>query len=322
MHRERIAEKRKGGSVWVWALCLEGFALAFLGLPAYANSQADALLIRAAGEASKGQVGSHKALEYVNKALTLEPRNATGWCLKSQVLGTMEESELALPCISRAVQIEPKNSFLWLQQANVLCQLGKYEQALKSVDTAIKLKNVPEYHAVRAKVLRYLGKLQMAEQELDRLVTGDPKNAVYRMERCKLGRMTKSWSKVVDDLTVLIEADREASSPRGGQIGKPDRTALVSGSSTKGAAGVASAPGLGRYENLLERAEAYTELKQWDKAIADYKTGLKEHPDMRQYHVGLLKVYTLKGDKKAAREEQALIDSFDDDFKPGKWSHD
>ncbi len=272
-----------------------------------ASNEAESLYILASREMCNGLAGNHKALEYLNKALSIDPRSAKGWCLKAHILSSMEESELALPCIEKALNIEPKNFVLWLEKAEIYCQLGQYDQALSCADAAVKLKDVPECHLVRAKMLRCLGRLQAAQQELDRLVAMDPKNIIFRSERARLGRFTKNWPQVIADLNILIEGSNQivlaARSQGGGKKGQ-------------------AAPGVGRYQNLMDRAQAYTELKQWDKAIADYKTGLKEHPDMRQYHVGLLKVYTLKGDKKAAQEEKAIIDSFDDDFKPGKWRHD
>lgn len=322
-----VAAIKKCGSICALALCLEVFAFAALGAPVAANNETDALYGMASREMCKGLAGNHKALEHLNKALAIDPRSAKGWCLKAHILGTMEESELALPCIEKALKLEPKNFVLWMEKAEIYCQLGKYDQALTCADTAIQLKNLPDCHVVKAKMLRCLGKLQAAQHELDSLVALDPKNVTFRSERAKLGRFTKNWPQVIEDLSILIEGNSPAAIVARNGAGAAVKNAKVANNAVVStppafAPKGQTAPGIGRYQNLMERAQAYTELKQWDKAIADYKTGLKEHPDMRQYHVGLLKVYTLKGDKKAAGEEQAVIDSFDDDFKPGKWSHD
>ena len=53
---------------------------------------------------------------------------------------------------------------------------------------------------------------------------------------------------------------------------------------------------------------------QYEKAIADCKEGIKGQPNMRQFHVALLKVYTLNGNKAGAASERQELTAIEEDY--------
>jgi len=68
----------------------------------------------------------------------------------------------------------------------------------------------------------------------------------------------------------------------------------------------------------MSRSEAYRETKQYEKAIADCKTGLKDRPEDRQFHSALLKLYELTGNASEAKRTRKKLESIDTDFQPPK----
>jgi predicted Zn-dependent protease len=67
---------------------------------------------------------------------------------------------------------------------------------------------------------------------------------------------------------------------------------------------------------IESRANAYLQLGQYDRAIADYKLGTKNFPDKRQCWQGLVIAYTKAGRIKEAAAAKASLASLDDDMRP------
>jgi tetratricopeptide (TPR) repeat protein len=130
-----------------------------------------------------------------------------------------------------------------------------------------------------------MSRFDQAEKELDDIIRLEPKNEMARDRRSTVAGHTKHWNKVIEDSTYVIKS-------------KPMN--------------------LSSCETLANRAAAYVNLKQYDRAITDYKDGLKIVPDGRQLHVGLINAYTLSGKTQAAQAERKILSNFDADFQPMK----
>jgi tetratricopeptide (TPR) repeat protein len=199
----------------------------------------------------------------------------------------MEENEQALPCIDKSLEFDPNSAFAWDAKASILSGLGRNEQALAAANEAVRMEACSSTRMTRAQVLTHMGKFYPAEKELDDIIKADPTNEGARSRRAMVAGHTHHWNKVIEDNTFLIQANKES---------------LVKSTST----------------TFQDRAAAYINTKQYDKAIADYKTGLKINPDSRPLHSGLLNAYTLSGNTKAAQAERKVLESYDDDITPFK----
>ena len=244
------------------------------------SEQANALCQRAIIESDK-LATQDIAVKHINQALSMEPKRADFWHAKAIVLERLEESEQALPCVNKALELNSKIGPYWITKADILCSLKKYDEALISVDKGLKLADAHAYHLTKAEILRHLRRFDLAEKELDTLVAKRPNDDIVRARRADIARMNKHWQKVIEDTSAVIKLH------------------VLSFS----------------HWSLLERrAEAYVQTKQYDKAIADYKEGIKHVPDARQMHDELLKVYTITGNSKGVAAERRAIESIDKDL--------
>jgi tetratricopeptide (TPR) repeat protein len=71
-------------------------------------------------------------------------------------------------------------------------------------------------------------------------------------------------------------------------------------------------------EFLYRRANAFTAIKDYDKAIADYKLTAKKEPEARQPHASLLEIYKSMGKTAEANKEKAWLAEYDSDVIPTK----
>jgi tetratricopeptide (TPR) repeat protein len=208
------------------------------------------------------------------------------WRLKAAILDGYEDSEKALPCIIKSLELDPRSADAYAAKANILLRLGHADQALTAIDQALKLADHPNLHCVRAYVLTNQRKFDLAEKELDTVIKADPNNLIARSGRAKAAAQTKHWQKAIDDLTfALTKAKKKQYS---------------------------------YYGDLLARVEAYTATKQYEKAIADCKAGIEGQPELPQFHVALLKVYTMNGNKAGAASERKALSDMDVDYQAAK----
>lgn len=224
------------------------------------------------------------SLQHINQAIKLDPKRAYFWECKALILERMDEAEEALPCVEKALKLNPKNPYSWKTKAEILADLQRNDEALECANEGVKLAKgdqESDCRLTRAKILRLVGKADQAEKELDLLVIKRPNDDIVRSRRLEIARKLKHWPKVIEDSSRIIALKK------------------------------------GNFSNwtLLEhRAQAYVETKQYEKAIADFNEILKHSPDMRQAHVGLLKVYKIVGNKKGAEEQSKALKSLDDDL--------
>jgi tetratricopeptide (TPR) repeat protein len=244
---------------------------------------ANRLSQRAMLEVTQGST-RQAALDHINQAISIRPKDALFWFQKAHILSSMEEDEEALPCIEKSLQLDPKLSLGWAMKANILCTLGKGAEALSAIDHAISLQDILVNRISRVTILATLHRPEEAEKELDYLVKQEPTNNIVRGRRAALAANARHWDKVIEDCTYLL-----------GHEGHLKLTHL---------------------QHLERRAEAYTNTKQYDKAIADYKTALKLVPDDRTVHNGLRNVYKISGQPQAEQREAAAIKRLDGDILP------
>lgn len=226
------------------------------------------------------------ALRHINEALKLEPDSAELWQNKALFLKILDEGENALACIRRSIELDEKVDYSHALKSEILMSLNRSDEALRAVNTAIKLKPRPEYSVLKATILLVQGKLDLAEKQLDAVIEGDGHNQIARVRRVNVALAARHWSKAVDDSSWLISQ--------------------------------APVKNVSYYNNLLRRSQAYLELKQYDKALADCKAALAGMPTSRPYHEALVKIYQCSGKNREAALARQALESVDDDLKPPK----
>jgi|GEM_PF-937449 tetratricopeptide (TPR) repeat protein len=252
---------------------------------AWATPRSEALCKQAAKEGMALE-SREEALKHIDQALSIDPKSAYYWHVKAAILQGLEESEKALPCLDKSLQLGYKTAGSCILRAYILTDLGRFEEALKATDQALELNPKAEIIHMKARIFQRQGKLDLAEKELDKVIKANANDMLARMQRSTVAVLAKHWPKSIADLSFLISKSTKKSPSY--------------------------------YHYLLARAGAYTETKQYDKAIADCKEGVRDQPNMRQFHSALLKVYILNGNKAGADSERKEITAIDEDFRPGE----
>ncbi|MGV8116570.1 MAG: tetratricopeptide repeat protein [Methanothrix soehngenii] len=80
-----------------------------------------------------------EAIEAYDKAIELDPKNATIWYMKGYALSYMDEKEKAIDAYDKAIEINPRYTSAWSNKAYVLSTLGKYDEAVEAYDEAIEI---------------------------------------------------------------------------------------------------------------------------------------------------------------------------------------
>lgn len=82
------------------------------------------------------------ALEAINRALELSPRNSVSWNLKAFILTNLDRQEDALSAFDESIRQNPKNISSWQCKASLLVEMRRYSESLYAYDKAIEL--IPE----------------------------------------------------------------------------------------------------------------------------------------------------------------------------------
>jgi len=235
-----------------------------------------------------------KAISAADQALKIAPNNPEALCIKGSALMTKEEDQAALQCFDLAYNAYPQ-AYPLQGKANCLLKLKRKDEALACIDQALKLEPTTEGRKLRAKILLQFNRWQEAKHDLDLVIAEREKeknrDRLYllfpRADRADIEMHLKQWAGALDDLNYCLNDPKL-------QIQQ------------------------GNYEQILKRGQVYKELKQYDKAIADYKWALKINPDFRQTHLGLAEVYSAAGKEDLAKAEMKIVAELDQDLAPIK----
>jgi tetratricopeptide (TPR) repeat protein len=267
-----------------WYLLIAALQISSSGC-AMASAKAQALYLRAVYEYNTKRT-KHTALSDINEAVALDVKNPLYLRLKATILLDMDETERAMLCIEKSLQLDPKSADAWLVKARILNELSKSNQAIEAINKSINLSPFEGNCVAKAEILTHMQKFAEAEKEMDDFLKRMPTSMLARGRRIVAARHLKHWNKEIEDLNFLISTGNSKY--------------------------------LSYDTHLQERAEAYFELKQYDKAKADYKAGLKLSPDNRLLHNGLLKIYKATGNTMGALAESKALENLDGDIRPFK----
>lgn len=78
-----------------------------------------------------------KAIEYLNKAITLQPDNDAAYNMRGNIYGALGQQQKAIEDFSKAIQLNPTNADYFNNRGSIYNKLGQYQQAIKDFDEAI-----------------------------------------------------------------------------------------------------------------------------------------------------------------------------------------
>jgi tetratricopeptide (TPR) repeat protein len=80
-----------------------------------------------------------KAIEYMNKAIDLNPSNSVYWYNKGVILYNMSDYQSAAKCYETAIELNPKDREAWTYLGSSYSNLSRFDKALKSYQAALDL---------------------------------------------------------------------------------------------------------------------------------------------------------------------------------------
>jgi len=90
--------------------------------------------------ATQHRIGKHEeAINSADKAIKLDSSHIEGWNNKGGILLSLERYPEAITCFDEGLKIEPDDANLLNSKGGALCYIGKYEEAITCFDKAIQL---------------------------------------------------------------------------------------------------------------------------------------------------------------------------------------
>lgn len=257
--------------------------LSFLGAnPSFAgpsNQTRASVLFQLATTNSQKPAKRNLALQQIEEAIALDPKNANFYYLKGVLLADNNSDE-AIRNLDKALSIEPKNGQAWYKKSEILFLQNKPELALKAADKAMACSQ--SYIGVRIRPLQKLHRYDEALKESELFLQKFPDNDVIRTLHSDMAKELKRWPIVIKDETALIAMKQN------------DPKAYSS--------------------NLRRRAEAHIAMHQDNKAIADLEKAVLVLPTNMTAHKLLLSLYEKKRDKKNVVREKAILADYERKF--------
>lgn len=123
----------------------------------------------------------------------------------AQALFQTREYRSALTQVEAARRIDPSNSALIGPLIEIYMQLNLNDDALKSVDSAIaQFPGVPNYHLLRARILRRMGRLADAEAEAREIVKHLPDEITGRYNLALILKEKGDWDGAHTEISAVI----------------------------------------------------------------------------------------------------------------------
>lgn len=212
--------------------------------PVFAKAEADPQFLsnRAAQHMSAGRVDD--AIKDLDEAIRLAPDLSEAFNNRGVAYQQKRDFARALADYDQAARLEPKSHTAVMNRGNVRSMLGEYEAAIIDYELALDLKPLNPWALLNMAMARKeLGQFDKALAHLDHAfkIRKDP---VILRSRGSVNLRRGDPTAAVDDFSRAIRMLRS-------------------------------------YADAYEgRGDAYTELKSYDLALADYDKALSEKPDM------------------------------------------
>ena len=115
------------------------------------------------------------ALELINQAIILEPKNGVSYSNKGNILKFLGRHDEAIACFDEAIKLLPNYSEAYNNKANTLQDIHCYEEALVWYDKAIALQpNYVEAYCNKGNALEWLRRHDEAMENFNKATQIDP----------------------------------------------------------------------------------------------------------------------------------------------------
>ena len=151
-----------------------------------------------------------QALQNLDRAIELEPKNDGAIANRGQTYRLMERYEEALQDFDRAIELEPKNDGAIANRGETYRLTERYEEALQDFDRAIELNPTNDWAiASRGETYRLMERYQEALQDFDRAIEIDPKYDWAIRYRGYIYLILGRFDEALKDLDCAIEFSAE-----------------------------------------------------------------------------------------------------------------
>ena len=149
-----------------------------------------------------------EALDALNKAIELDPRNSIAWFNKGCIFGRLGRYEEALDACNKAIEINPQYANAWYNKGNALYELEKYQQALEAFSNAIEInpQNALAYRNL-AEAYFNLGSIEQAVTNVNNAISLNEKLTPALLLRGKIEIEQKDYAKAGQSFTLAISSD-------------------------------------------------------------------------------------------------------------------
>jgi tetratricopeptide (TPR) repeat protein len=129
----------------------------------------------------------NESLEFINKAIDLNPNSATIWDTKGFALSGLGKPKGAIECYDKAIELDQKDAIVWNHKGGALKELGKYDEAIQAYDEALRLDpTLVTVWSDKASILMELKKYEEALQAFDEAITINPRDAEIWYDKSNL----------------------------------------------------------------------------------------------------------------------------------------
>lgn len=153
---------------------------------------------------------SKEAIEYANKALSLDPKNQDALLVLASERMTAKDQEKALELLDKAIAINEKNMAVHIFRISVLDGAGRIDEADKGFQHMIRVASNPvSIRRSYAEFLAQHNRMTEAEQQLMEIVRGDPKSLEAKINLVKFVAATQGAAKGREKLETFAKAEPE-----------------------------------------------------------------------------------------------------------------
>ncbi len=146
-----------------------------------------------------------KALNYLNKAIKLDPKYARAYNNRGNAWITKSEYDRAISNFNKAIELKPKYAKAYTNRGIAWRKKGKYGEAISDFNKAIKLKpNYTKAYNNRGKTWRKKGKYGKAISDYSKTIEIDPKHAKAHYNRGLVWQKKGMKQKAVDDFNSYL----------------------------------------------------------------------------------------------------------------------
>ncbi|MFX0102170.1 MAG: tetratricopeptide repeat protein [Candidatus Hodarchaeota archaeon] len=161
-----------------------------------------------------GMMGKYEeALENVNKLLELDEEDNIAWFNKATYLVNMEKFKESLECYDRSLEIDPGYDIVHHDKAVALAQLGRHKEAIKHFN--VFLENNPEDRDalyLKSVSLRSLGKYNESIESFQRAIALDKPESqvpesIIYFEIGEMYALMGSYEEAIENLDKCLKID-------------------------------------------------------------------------------------------------------------------